>query len=294
MYPNIDLHSHSTRSDGTLSPTALVQRAVTRGVHVLALTDHDVQDGVPEAQQAAQSLGLVLVAGVEVSVTWADETIHVVGLRVDPEDPDLKAGLAANRAGRAERARQIARVLEQHGVPDAWAGALRYAGNPELLARSHFGRYLVASGYCRDQRDVFEHWLVRGKPGYVPQCWATLSQAVGWIRGAGGVAVLAHPARYRLDELRLWALAQAFREAGGQAIEVVSGGHSAADVARFAGWVQTLGLMASRGSDFHDPAESRTDLGQVAGLPPGLTPVWADWPEVQNVPGGAAAPSPRS
>ena len=187
-HPNIDLHSHTTRSDGTLSPTALVQRARANGVDMLALTDHDVLDGLPEAQMAARAEGLVLIPGVEVSITWAGETIHIVGLRVDPQDATLLAGLEANRAGRTERAREMAAELERCGVPDAWEGALKYVGNPALISRSHFGRHLVALGLCASQREVFDHWLVPGKPGYVPQRWASLDEAVSWIRGAGGVA----------------------------------------------------------------------------------------------------------
>ena len=282
-HPNIDLHSHTTRSDGTLSPTALVQRARANGVDMLALTDHDVLDGLPEAQAAARAEGLVLIPGVEVSITWAGETIHIVGLRVDPQDATLLAGLEANRAGRTERAREMAAELERCGVPDAWEGALKYVGNPALISRSHFGRHLVALGLCASQREVFDHWLVPGKPGYVPQRWASLDEAVSWIRGAGGVAVLAHPARYRLDETRLWALAEHFKAAGGQGIEVVSGGHAPADVQRFAGWARRLELAASRASDFHDPVESRFDVGQVPPLPPDLTPIWDGWPELADI-----------
>ena len=338
MSLNIDLHAHSTCSDGTLSPTALVQRARANGVDVLALTDHDILDGLAEAADAAvmaeteamgaagaanaldavevlgktetvgktRSAGLpeirwvpgiaqaasrvqdaqasfILIPGVEISITWAGQTIHIVGLRIDPANTALQAGLAANRAGRCERAREIAAELERHGVPDAYAGALRFVGNPNLIARSHFGRYLVAQGICSCQREVFDHWLVEGKPGFVPQRWASLGDAVSWIRGAGGVAVLAHPARYqRLDEARLWALAEDFVSAGGEAIEVVAGGHAPEDIARFARWAKRLGIRASRGSDFHDPAESRFDVGGAPPLPPGLVPVWADWPEVQE------------
>lgn len=282
-HPNIDLHSHTTRSDGTLSPTALVQRARANGVDMLALTDHDVLDGLPEAQAAARAEGLVLIPGVEVSITWAGETIHIVGLRVDPQDATLLAGLEANRAGRTERAREMAAELERCGVPDAWEGALKYVGNPALISRSHFGRHLVALGLCASQREVFDHWLVEGKPGFVPQRWASLADAVGWIRGAGGTAVLAHPGRYqRLDETRLWALAEDFVAAGGEAIEVVAGGHGPEEIARFARWAKRLGIRASRGSDFHDPLESRFDVGLAPPLPPGLVPVWTDWPEVQG------------
>ena len=282
MSPNIDLHAPSTRSDGTLTPTALVQRARANGVDVLALTDHDILDGLAEAGQTAGN-ALTLIPGVEISVTWAGHTIHIVGLRIDPANAALQAGLAANRDGRSMRAREIAAALERHGVPGAYEGALRFAANPGLIARSHFGRYLVAQGICSSQREVFDHWLVEGKPGFVPQRWASLADAVGWIRGAGGTAVLAHPGRYqRLDETRLWALAEDFVAAGGEAIEVVAGGHGPEEIARFARWAKRLGIRASRGSDFHDPLESRFDVGLAPPLPPGLVPVWTDWPEVQG------------
>ncbi|MDO4682587.1 MAG: 3',5'-nucleoside bisphosphate phosphatase [Lautropia sp.] len=279
---NIDLHCHSTRSDGTLAPADVVRRAHRNGVQVLALTDHDILDGVPEAARMAAQLGLMLVPGVEVSITWASETVHIVGLRVDPDDATLQAGLAANRSGRDGRAREMACELEKAGVPDAYEGAMRYVGNPALISRSHFARYLIQIGRAVDTRDVFANWLVEGKPGYVPQRWASLQQAVDWIRAAGGQAVLAHPSRYRFDETALWELARAFVDAGGEGIEVVSGSHGEADIHRFADWSRRLPLAASRGSDFHDPAESRFDLGRVPPLPKGLRPIWADWPDLPD------------
>ena len=277
---NFDLHSHSTCSDGTLSPEALVQRARRFGVTVLALTDHDTLDGLPDAAAEAARQGIAFVNGVEVSASWGGETIHVVGLRVDPGSKVLLAGLARNRNGRLGRGREIADALAAAGVPGAYEGAMRHAPTPALLARSHFARFLVEAGHCSNVQQVFEHWLVPGKPGFVPHRWAALAEAVGWIRAAGGQAVLAHPGRYRLDDTALWALAEDFVAAGGEGIEVACGGHDAADVQRFALWCQRLGLAASRGSDFHGPGESRVELGQVAPLPPGLVPIWANWPDL--------------
>lgn len=277
---NVDLHCHSTVSDGTLAPREVVRRAQRNGTQLLALTDHDEVGGLAEARDEAERLGLPFVCGVEISVSWAGETIHIVGLRVDPADPGLVAGLASVRKGRDSRAHEIAAGLAQAGIPGAYEGALRYVGNPDLISRSHFARYLVEAGVCADVRQVFANYLVEGKPGFVPHRWARLREAVAWIRGAGGVAVLAHPGRYRLDATGLWALVTEFREVGGQGIEVLSSSHDAADVSRFAQWSREFGLAASRGSDFHDPVESTYDLGMLPLLPDGLVPVWAEWPEL--------------
>lgn len=278
---NADLHCHSCRSDGTLAPAQLVERAVAGGVELFALTDHDELSGVAEAREAARDHRLPFVAGVEVSVTWGGETIHVVGLKVDADDPALLAGLAATRAGRDGRGREMAAQLEAAGLQGAYEGAMAFAGNPALLSRTHFARWLVERGVCGNVRDVFERFLVAGKPGYVEHRWAAMDQAVGWIRAAGGIAVLAHPGRYRLGEAALGELIAHFRRAGGEGIEVVCGSHGKDQYARFARIARELGLRASRGSDFHSPAESRTALGALPPLPEGLDPVWAGWPEAE-------------
>lgn len=261
-----------------MKPAEVVHRAHRNGVEALALTDHDILDGLTEAADEAARLGLRFVPGVEVSITWAGETVHVVGLGIDPSDRRLLEGLAGNRHGRDRRAREMAAALEKAGVPNAYQGAMAYVGNPELVSRIHFARHLIAQGICRDTREVFANWLVEGRPGHVPQRWASLQQAIDWIRGAGGQAVLAHPARYRFDEAGLWALAEAFVQAGGQGIEVVSGSHTEDDVRRFARWSRRLSLRASRASDFHDPQESRFDLGRIPPLPGDVEPIWSDWP----------------
>lgn len=280
---NVDLHTHSTVSDGTLSPREIVRRGHRNGVQAMALTDHDEVGGLADAADEAARLGLCFIPGVEISVSWAQETIHVLGLRIDPDHAGLLNGLAEVRGGRQARALEIAGGLARAGVADAYQGALKYAGNPDLISRSHFGRYLVEAGVCSDMRQVFQRYLIRGKPGYVPHRWARLAQAVGWIRAAGGVAVLAHPARYRLDETGLWALLTEFREAGGTGIEVVSGSHTVADALRFGKWSRDYDLPASRGSDFHDPVESNYDLGLLPRLPDSLVPLWADWAEVMQM-----------
>lgn len=272
-----DLHTHTHYSDGLLTPTELVARAAARGVRVLALTDHDVTDGLPEAESAAQGLGLGFVPGVEVSVTWGSQTVHVVGLRIDRANADLQAGLQRLRDFRVWRAEEIGRRLASAGIEDASAGARRHAQRG-LVSRTHFAHYLVESGHARDVRSVFKKFLVRGKPGHVPGDWASLPEAVGWIRAAGGQAVLAHPARYKITATRLRKLLGEFRDCGGEAIEVVSGSHSRDDMYRFAEISRHFGLLASAGSDFHGPAEGYRDLGPLPALPEGCVPVWHEWP----------------
>ncbi|MGN6702858.1 MAG: 3',5'-nucleoside bisphosphate phosphatase [Burkholderiaceae bacterium] len=274
---NADLHCHSTTSDGALEPEALAARARANGVELWALTDHDEIGGIARARSAAERAGLPFVAGVEISVTWASQTVHIVGLRIDETDRALVDGLAATRNGRERRAREIAAQLEAVGVPGAFDGALRYAGNPDLISRTHFARFLVEQGVCRDVGDVFRRYLIEGKPGYVPHRWATLDEAVGWIRGAGGVAVIAHPGRYPLSDLAFGEMFARFRDLGGVAIEVTTGSHAPHQYAEYAAVARRYGFLASRGSDFHAPGESRVDLGALPSLPDGLTPVWQDW-----------------
>jgi predicted metal-dependent phosphoesterase TrpH len=275
---NADLHCHSAVSDGTLSPEAVVARAHAQGVGLLALTDHDELGGQAAAMRAARALGLAYVPGIEISVSWAHETIHVLGLGIDPGNTALASGVAGVRAGREARAREMAAQLAAAGIDGAYEGALRHVRNPQLISRTHFARFLVEAGHCADLGEVFLRYLTEGRPGFVPHRWARLSDAVAWIRGAGGTAVLAHPGRYRLDELALWALIQEFREAGGSAIEVVCGSHTRDQYVRFARIAREFDLRASRGSDFHGPGESRVELGALPPLPDAVVPVWADWP----------------
>jgi predicted metal-dependent phosphoesterase TrpH len=274
---NADLHCHSIVSDGTLTPTALAQRAKANGVDLWALTDHDEIDGIAEARRAADAVGLRFVAGVEVSITWSGKTVHIVGLGVDEHNPALRAGLASVRGGRESRGREIAEDLARAGIHGAFEGAMQHAGNPEMLGRTHFARFLVESGVRPTVADVFKHYLVEGKPGFVPHRWGALEQAVGWIRGAGGRAVIAHPARYALTELQRDALIDAFKEAGGEGIEVVTGSHTPEEYDSFARVARRAGLLASRGSDFHGVTESGADLGSLPPLPSDLKPVWHDW-----------------
>ena len=271
---NADLHCHSTISDGTLSPTTLAARARANGVQLWALTDHDEISGQREAATAAQALGLDYLTGVEISVTFANTTVHIVGLGFDFDDAPLAYGLQETRGGRGTRAQDMAQQLALAGIPGAYEGALRYAGNPQLISRTHFARYLVEQGVCHDTSEVFRRFLTEGKPGFVPHRWARLGDAVRWIREAGGVAVIAHPARYDLTPTEEYALFSEFSQHGGQAVEVVTGSHTPAEYAIYADMAREFGLAASRGSDFHSPQESHTDLGQLPPLPTGLTPVW--------------------
>lgn len=274
-FTHFDFHSHSTVSDGLLAPAAVVARAAGNGVTALALTDHDDLGGLAEAAASAGEHGIDLVKGVEISIEWSEISIHIVGLGIDPANPLLCDGLAQLRSGRIERAHRMAEALATVGIADAFAGAMRYAANPSLISRAHFARFLVELGLFRDVRSVFEAYLVPGKPGYVDHRWAGLADAISWIRAAGGVAVVAHPGRYKQlsggDTRRFLA---EFTDLGGQAIEVVCGSHTPDHVLHFARLARFFSLHASRGSDFHGPEESHCDLGRLAALPEDLKPVW--------------------
>lgn len=270
----VDLHCHSTVSDGTLTPAGVVARAAAAGVELLALTDHDEVSGLASARAAAEGAGIRLLNGVEVSVTWREQTLHVVGLDVDPECAALRDGLAGLRRGRAERAERMAAGLAAAGIDGALDGALKFVRNPALVSRTHFARMLVERGTCRDLHAVFRHFLAAGKPGHVVHRWADLTEAVGWIRGAGGVAVLAHPGRYPLSRAALEGLLVEFKAAGGTAIEVVTASHAPDECRRYARLAQEHGLLASIGSDFHDPRESVLDFGALRPLPVGALPLW--------------------
>lgn len=274
---NVDLHCHSNVSDGMLSPATLAARAKANGVDIWALTDHDELGGIAEAREAASDLGLRFIPGVEISITWAGKTVHIVGLDIDEANPDLREGLASVRGGRENRGREIGAQLEAVGIPGAFEGALKHADNPELLGRTHFARFLVEAGVRATVSEVFQSFLIDGKPGFVPHRWATLEQSVRWIRGSGGRAVIAHPGRYSLNNMQLNAMVDQFRSLGGEGIEVVTGSHQPDQFDEFARFARKAELLASRGSDFHGPTESRCDLGTLPPLPAGLTPVWHDW-----------------
>lgn len=274
---NVDLHSHSTVSDGVLSPAQIAARAKANGVDVWALTDHDEIGGISEARSAALDLGMRYVTGVEISVTWANKTIHIVGLNFDEKNENLVRGLAQTRSGRERRALQIADELAKVRIPNAYKGALNHVGNPDLISRSHFARYLVEIGVAENVGDVFKKYLAEGKPGYVPHRWASLAEAVSWIRQAGGVAVVAHPGRYELSPVAFDVFFKEFKSYGGEAIEVVTGSHTEDQYDEYAKIARQYGFLSSRGSDFHSPDDFVVDLGQLPPLAKDLSPVWHKW-----------------
>ena len=271
---NADLHCHSVVSDGTLTPEQLAVRAKANGVELWALTDHDEVGGQDRALAAAQANGMKYLTGVEISITFANKTVHIVGLGFDAHDEQLQKGLRQTRGGRGERAKEMSEGLAKVGIHGAYEGALKYAGNHELISRTHFARFLVETGACQDTNDVFRRFLTEGNPGFVPHRWASLKDAVQWIVEAKGMAVIAHPARYGFTPNEEFALFTEFKNHGGQGVEVVTGSHSVAEYVTYADMAKEFDLFASRGSDFHSPDESRIDLGTLPWLSGQLTPVW--------------------
>jgi len=271
---NADLHCHSVVSDGTLTPEALAARAKANGVQLWALTDHDEIGGQERAMAAAKAEGMKYLTGVEISITFAGKTVHIVGLGFDHKNEALVQGLRNTRGGRSERAKEMSDGLAKVGIHGAYEGSLKYVGNPELISRTHFARFLVETGVCKDTSEVFRKYLTENKPGFVPHRWASLENAVTWITGAGGIAVIAHPARYGFTANEEFALFTEFKNHGGRGVEVITGSHSSADALQYADTAIEFELAASRGSDFHSPEESHTDLGTLPWLPGQLTPVW--------------------
>jgi 3',5'-nucleoside bisphosphate phosphatase len=274
---NADLHCHSTVSDGQLAPAVVARLAHAGGVTLWALTDHDETGGQREAREAAEALGMRYLSGVEISVTWASRTVHIVGLHVDPDCAALVEGLRRTRDGRALRAEAIGERLGELGIPDAYEGALRYVSNPDLISRTHFARFLVESGRAQNTQDAFTRWLGEGKPGYVSHRWAKLADAVSWIKAAGGEAVVAHPGRYHYTPLEFDTFFGEFIDLGGKAIEVVTGSHTPDQYAEYAAVARRFGFEASRGSDFHAPGPDSIAPGTLPPLPANLKPVWERW-----------------
>ena len=273
----IDLHCHSTISDGLFTPTQIIEHAVSRNIQVLALTDHDDVAGIEEASMAAREKNITFIAGVEISVTWQNKTLHILGLGIDPLSSSLVNGLSAIREGRIGRAQNIAKQLDKFGIHGSFEGAQTYASKGKLIGRTHFARFLVEKGHAKDVRSVFKKYLVKGKPGYVSHQWASLSDAVNWINSSGGQAVIAHPGRYQLNKRLLESLLNEFQALGGLGIEIVSPSHSPEQIELFARYSNRLNLFASCGSDFHGPGESYFDLGQIPPLPANCTPIWQNW-----------------
>lgn len=273
MNLHCDLHSHSTISDGTLTPTELILRAHEMEVEVFALTDHDATEGLKEAALAAEKVGLPFVPGIEISVTWSHQTIHIVGLGINPDDEKLNQGLIKLREFRGRRGEEIAHKLEKAGLDKPLEGAKKFA-NGEILSRTHFARYLVEQGRAKDLRQVFKRFLVNGKPGYVAGNWASLEDALSWIHGAGGIAVIAHPARYKISATRMRQLIAEFKALGGLGFEAISGSHSHDEEIRMAQLANQFELFISKGSDFHSPENIYRELGKMQDVPKGSVPLW--------------------
>ena len=271
-----DLHTHSTASDGSLRPEEVIARAIEQGVDVLALTDHDGTEGLSQAQLAANDTSLSVIPGVEISVTWGSNTVHIIGLNVDKNNKKLQQGLAEIRDYRKERAVKIAQRLEKSGIKGAYEGASQYA-SPVMLGRVHFAKFLVEAGHAKSIGDVFKRYMVRNKPGYVSGEWASLEQAVTWINDAGGQAVIAHPARYKMTATKLRRLVTEFKHLGGVGIEVVSGRQHPEEIKNLAKLANDFELLASRGSDFHSPDNAWVELGRIPDLPTNVTPIWQSW-----------------
>jgi len=276
-----DLHCHSTVSDGALAPAELIARAVKNGVDVLALTDHDALDGLPEAFAAASEQPITVIAGVEISVTWSGRVIHILGLAIDPSSQQLIDGLQGLRGQREQRAKLIGQRFASIGIANAEAGARALAGG-DIVTRSHFAQFLVQQGIVSNFKAAFSRYLKPGRPAYVASEWVPLEQSLAWIQQAGGQAVIAHPARYGLSGVKLQALIQDFKDSGGVGLEVVSSSHNPAENRRMGELAIQYGLLASAGSDFHSPQQEWCDLGRVATLPAANTPIWQDWPVYQG------------
>ncbi len=280
MAAQIDLHCHSTISDGLLSPQDLVAHAAKSGVKVLALTDHDDVGGLQAAHEAALQHGIHFINGVEISATWKKRTLHIVGLKIDAENAALKTALDKVRIGRDERAQEMAAGLAKVGIDGAYEGANAIA-KQSILTRSHFAQFLVQSGHAKDVKTVFKKFLVKGKPGFVDHQWMSLEAAVSLINDSGGSAVIAHPGRYDLGTINMMLLMHEFRSYDGAAIEVVTGSHTPPQYQQFAKIAHQFSLKSSIGSDYHGPGLSYMAMGCVPELPAGCVPVWDDWPEKQ-------------
>lgn len=272
--PHIDLHTHSTISDGTLTPIELVRRAHQNGVKVMALTDHDEVGGISAAKAEASRLGIQIISGVEISITWANTPIHIVGLYIDENSTQFIERLRHNREGRNVRAKRMGDRFAELGVKGAYWGALKYVTNPSLISRKHFARYLVESGVCSSIRQAFDRFLKEGGTAYIPHQWATLSESIEWIHDAGGIAIVAHPGRYHLNDLAIHEFLLEFKRLGGEGIEVVTGSHSPNQYLEYAALANRYGFFASMGSDFHAPEESAVDVGMLPDFPCQVKPIW--------------------
>ena len=288
MSDPIDLHCHSTVSDGMRSPQELVTYAAEQGIKVLALTDHDNLGGLAIARQTAERYNMQFIDGVEISVTWKKRTIHIVGLKIDPNNVALNSALNQVYADRDLRAQQMGEGLAKVGIFGAYEAAKNIA-KQNVITRVHFARFLVESGHAKDTKSVFKKFLVKGKPGFVDHQWMSLEQAVTLIKESGGIAVIAHPGRYDLGMINMLLLMHEFRKYGGTAIEVVTGSHTPPQYQQFAKIAHQFGLKSSQGSDYHGQGISFMEMGRLPALPSNCIPVWHDWPEAAGLADGLAA-----
>ena len=268
-----DLHCHSTASDGALSPTNLVQRAYQQGVTSLALTDHDTTGGLDEAQLCATEIGLKLIKGIELSTNWQNMCFHIVGLGIDPTYAPLADATYTLQNTRMERAEKIAAKLEKKGIAGSLA-AVRKAAGEGMVTRTHFSDFLLSKNHVSTQQEAFDRYLAKGKSAYVPTSWAELELVVSWITGSGGVAVLAHPLRYKLSANYLKRLLNTFKDAGGQGIEVITSRMNADEIRQAAEYATRFDLAGSMGSDFHNADNPWVELGRLASLPTNIKPIW--------------------
>ncbi|MFA5920903.1 MAG: PHP domain-containing protein [Methylococcaceae bacterium] len=268
-----DLHCHSTASDGALSPTELVQRAYQQGVTSLALTDHDTTTGLPEARLCAAATGIKLIAGIELSTNWQNKCFHIIGLGIDPDYEPLAQATHSLQSIRLERAEKIALKLEKKHIPGALEAVKKAAGDG-MITRTHFADFLLSQNHVSTQQEAFDRYLAKGKPAYVSTSWAELDLAVSWITGSGGVAVLAHPLRYKLTANWMKRLLTVFKDAGGQGIEVITARNNADEIRLVANYAARYELAGSVGSDFHSAVNQWVELGRLAPLPRNIKPVW--------------------
>jgi 3',5'-nucleoside bisphosphate phosphatase len=273
MTEKYDLHCHSTVSDGVLSPTQLVQRAHGQGVTALALTDHDTTAGYEEAQVAANKANLTLIAGIELSASWQGKSFHIVGLGINPDYSPLLEATRHLQTVRLSRAKEIAEKLEHKRITGALEAVMKAAGDG-MITRTHFADFLVSQNHVSSQQEAFDRYLAKGKPAYVATVWAELELAVSWITQSGGAAVIAHPLRYNLTTKVMKRFLTAFKQAGGQGIEVITGRCNADEIKLAAKYASDFDLAGSAGSDFHSPENPWVELGRLAPLPANIKPVW--------------------
>ena len=276
MNYSCDLHTHTIESDGKYTPKELVDHAILAGIDVLAITDHDTTSGLDEAYQATTNKSIRLITGVELSVKWKEKNFHIVGLNIDPGNKILSEGLEKHRHERELRAIKIGQRLEKYGIPDAYAGAKQLAKN-NAITRNHFARFLVSRGLAKNIGDVFKHYLVKNKPGYVKTNWVSMEDGIHQIKDSGGIAILAHPLRYRLSGSWMTKLLAAFKDAEGDGLEIVTGNSTPDNMRTCAGYARRYDLIGSIGSDFHGHENNGPQLGKLKSMPDDIVPVWNSW-----------------